>query len=153
MSFIEFGNCSMLVAPANQTKWFSNLYYSQEWQVKMNAYKINETAMLNNGSDAIANYTARAIFSSTIRYILLPSDLFPIVMNYLLYDKLQNTSSVYGRIDKDPVDGQFYYYATCNKSAYQSLWLRLEDTWFEIQPRTYILDKHPTAVNLCRIGI
>jgi hypothetical protein len=116
----------------------------------MNAYKINETAMLPNGSNAIANYSARAIFSSTIRYVLLPTNLYPIIIDYLLYDKINSTADA--RLDKDPVDGLFYYYATCNKSAYQSLWLRLEDTWFEIQPSTFILDKHPTATNLCRIG-
>jgi hypothetical protein len=82
----------------------------------MNAYKINETGMLPNGSNAIANYSARAIFSSTIRYLLLPANLYPTIMNFLLYDKL--TSAADARLDKDPTDGLFYYYATCNKSAY-----------------------------------
>ena len=98
------------------TKWFQNFFYSQEWQVQMNAYKINETGMLNNGSYAIANYSARALFSSTIRYILLPANLYPIIIDSLLYDKLNSSSSA--RLDKDPVDGLFYYYATCNVSAY-----------------------------------
>ena len=57
------------------TKWFKNLFYAQEWQVSMNAYKINETGILPNGTKAIANFTARAIFSSTIRYILLPKQI------------------------------------------------------------------------------
>lgn len=49
-SFLEFGNYSMLVEDENKTKWFSNLFYAQEWQVSMNAYKINETGILRNGS-------------------------------------------------------------------------------------------------------
>lgn len=82
----------------------------------MNAYKINDTAMLPNGTYVIANYTAQAIFSSTIRYILLPPDLYPIIMNSLLYDKFNTTSGV--RLQQDSADGLFYYYATCNASAY-----------------------------------
>ena len=96
----------------------------------MNAYKINETGILNNGTDAIANFSARAIFSSTVRYLLFPGNLQQTIINYLLYDKFNSTIGT--RLDKDPIDGQFYYYATCNRSAYQSLWLRLDDTWFEI---------------------
>lgn len=65
----------MLVEPMNKTKWFSNIFYAQEWQVQMNAYKINETGVLDNGTDAIANYSARAIFSSTVRYLLFPGSL------------------------------------------------------------------------------
>ena len=117
----------------------------------MNAYKINSTGILPNGSLAIANYSARAIFSSTIKYLLFPGNLSSIILNYLLYDKMNATVSV--RLDLDPVDGLYYYYATCNKSAYQSLWLRLDDTWFEIQPRTYVMDQNPTDNRLCRIGI
>jgi hypothetical protein len=54
---------------ATETKWFSNLYYAQEWQVAFNAYKINETGHLTNGSAAMGNYTAQAIFSSTVKYL------------------------------------------------------------------------------------
>jgi hypothetical protein len=82
----------------------------------MNSYMINETGLLPNGTETIANFSARAIFSSTIRYILLPGNLNQIVLNYLLYGKLNSTLSA--RLEKDPVDGQFYYYATCNRSAY-----------------------------------
>jgi hypothetical protein len=64
----------MLVS--NETKWFQNLYYAQEWQVRMNAYKIDETGRLPNGTATIANFTARAIFSSTIKYIQLPNDAY-----------------------------------------------------------------------------
>jgi hypothetical protein len=48
-SFIEFGKSSMMVV-ANQTKWFQNLYYAQEWQVRMNAYKVDESGRLPNGT-------------------------------------------------------------------------------------------------------
>jgi hypothetical protein len=41
----------------------------------MNAYKINETGKLKNGSEAFGNYSARAIFSSTIKYLQFPTDL------------------------------------------------------------------------------
>jgi hypothetical protein len=48
-SFIEFGKSSMMVV-ANQTKWFQNLFYAQEWQVRMNAYKVDESGRLPNGT-------------------------------------------------------------------------------------------------------
>ena len=65
----------MLVQPASYTKWLPNLFYGQEWQVSMNCYKVNETGYLPNMTLAIANYSARAIFSSTVRYIMLPGNL------------------------------------------------------------------------------
>jgi hypothetical protein len=58
----------------------------------MNAYKIDETGRLPNGTSTIANYTARAIFSSTIEYIQLPNDVFKQIIAYLLYDKSNNAS-------------------------------------------------------------
>lgn len=57
-------------------------------------------------------------------------------------------------IIQDDLDGQYYYYATCNKSRYPSVWVRMEDYWFEISPKTYILENHPTFDgDFCRIGI
>ena len=117
----------------------------------MNAFKVNMTGFLPNGTQTITNYTATAIFSSTIRYILLPGNLQPIVISYLLSGMINSTYPPF--IDKDPNDGLYYYFATCNTSAYQSLWLRLNDTWCEIQPHTYVMDQHPTQLSFCRIGI
>ena len=98
----------------------------------MNAYKVNETGFLFNGTQTIANYSARAIFSSTIRYILLPIDLQPVIVGYLLYDKMNSTVNR-PLFDQDGSgSGLYFWWATCNTSAYQSLWLRLNDTWFEI---------------------
>lgn len=54
---------------APPTKWFDNLYYAAEWTVGMNAFKINLNGLLNNGSEALGNYTANAIFSSTEKYL------------------------------------------------------------------------------------
>jgi len=39
-----------MMVVANQTKWFQNLYYAQEWQVRMNAYKVDESGRLPNGT-------------------------------------------------------------------------------------------------------
>ena len=74
------------------------------------------------------------------------------IINYLLFSN-DNNNVTSLRLEKDQADGQFYYYASCKLQSYDSLWLRLEDYWFEIQPKTYVLDKHPTVTNLCRIGI
>lgn len=68
-SSIEIGNSSLIMPNSSETKWFSNLYYAQEWQVSMNAYKINESGLLKNGSEAFGNYSAKAIFSSTVKYL------------------------------------------------------------------------------------
>lgn len=73
-------------------KWFSNQSYAQEWELTLNAYRINETFKLNNGSWAFKNNTAyRAILSSTIKYLLLPEDLYHKITEYLLYDKLNQS--------------------------------------------------------------
>jgi len=96
----------------NETKWFQNLFYAQEWQVQMNTYKVDESGRLPNGTLTIGNYSSRAIFSSTIKYIQLPTDVYQKVIRFLLYDKSINGSSQV-RLEKDPSDGQFYYYATC----------------------------------------
>ncbi len=78
----------------------------------MNAFKVDESGRLPNGTHTIQNYTARAIFSSTIKYIQLPPDIYQQVTGFLLYDKnINGTSQV--RLEKDPIDSQFYYYATC----------------------------------------
>ena len=69
----------------------------------MNAYKIDESGLLPNGTETLANYSTRAIFSSTIRYILLPGNLNQIILNHLLYGKLNSTLSA--RLERDPVDG------------------------------------------------
>lgn len=91
----------------------------------MNAYKINNTGILSNGSDAFGNYSASAILSSTIKYLQFPSTLYSTIINYLLYDKVNKSI-----ILKDDVDSQYYFYATCNPKKYPSIWLRLDDTWF-----------------------
>lgn len=31
--------------------------------------------------------------------------------------------------------------------------MRFDDTWFEIQSRSFLLERHSTATNLCKIGI
>jgi hypothetical protein len=109
----------------------------------MNTYKVDESGRLPNGTQTIGNYSARAIFSSTIKYIQLPAEVYSKVISFLLYDKSVNGSTQV-RLEKDPADSQFYYYATCKTSAYLSVWLRLDDTWFEVQPKTFILDRHPS---------
>lgn len=115
----------------------------------MNAYKINNTGLLSNGSDAFGNFSAQAIFTSTVKYLQFPTDLANTMINFLLYDKVNKSM-----ILKDDVDGQYYYYATCNYKSYPSIYLRLEDTWFQIQSSTFILES-PANVNgdYCRIGI
>ena len=51
-------------------------------------------------------------------------------------------------------DGQYLTFATCNVAKYPSILLRLEDTWFELKPSTFILEK-PTGVSgdYCPIAI
>lgn len=135
--------------PNASVKWFSNQSYAQEWEVIMNAYRINETFRLNNGTLAFKNNTQyRAILSSTIKYLLLPVNIYPSIIEYLLYDKFNQSIQVL-----DSSDGLFYYFTPCNLTAYQSLWLRFETHWFEVQPRTYLLERHPIQRNLCRLGI
>ena len=107
--------------------------------------------MPNNGTTFIMNYTAKSVLSSTVRYIQFPGNIYQTLISTLLRDKINTTSQV--RLDKDPLDGQFYYYAPCNPASYLSLYLRYNETWFQIQPKTYILDKHPQQSTLCRIGI
>lgn len=85
-------------APA--TKWFSNLYYASEWTVQMNAYKINSDGLLSNGSEALGNYSAKAIFSSTVKYLQFPTNLTTTIINYILYDKVNQTY-----ISQDAADG------------------------------------------------
>lgn len=79
----------------------------------MNAYKINQTGRLPNGTSTIGNYTARAIFSSTIRYIQFPINLYNIIIRYLLNNDLNLNTTTEVRLDKDLIDGQYYYYASC----------------------------------------
>src|SRR5450830_941112 len=100
----------------------------------MNAFKMNMNGSISNGSDASGNYSTRAVFSSTIKYLQLPLNLTNTILGYLLFDKTNKTIVL-----KDDVDGQFYYYATCDKTKYSSIWFRLDDFWFEILPRTFIL--------------
>jgi hypothetical protein len=127
------------MVPNATVKWFTNQSYAQEWELTLNAYRINETSKLNNGSWAYKNKTNyRAILSSTIKYLLLPPDLYTTIIEFLLYDKFNNSLSVL-----DASDNQYYYFSPCNFTGYQSLWLRFENFWFEIQPRTYLLERHP----------
>ena len=76
-----------------------------------------------------------------------PQSMYTTVLEYLLYDKFNQ--SIYLRDEKE---GQYFYFSPCNLSSYQSLWLRFEDMWFEVKPRTYLLERHPTQTQLCRIG-
>jgi hypothetical protein len=57
----------------------------------MNAYKINDTGYLANGSMAMENFTANAIFSSTIKYLQFPTNLKNRILDYILYDKANDT--------------------------------------------------------------
>ncbi len=50
-----------------------------------------------------------------------------------------------------------YVLSTCNTSEYLSIYLRLDNYWFEIKPESFILnltyDTYPDLKNLCTIGI
>jgi hypothetical protein len=50
-----------------------------------------------------------------------------------------------------------YVLSSCNASSYQSLYLRLDNHWFEIKPESYILNHTYVDSNeldgLCTIGI
>ncbi|CDW86854.1 plasmepsin 4 [Stylonychia lemnae] len=66
------------------------------------------------------------------------------VLNAVLYNK------TYYLIDK-------YVIATCNISEYQSIYLRLDNHWFEIKPESYVLnqtvDGQLDLKELCTLGI
>jgi len=78
----------MLSQSPNRTRWFKNLQYAQEWLVNINAFKISESGYLPNKTGAMQNFSVgtSAIFSSTIKYILLPGSLQATVVNYLIYN-------------------------------------------------------------------
>lgn len=85
----------MLVEPENKTRWYNNFYSGQEWYAMMNAYKIDERERSpNNGSVHITNYTAKAVFSSTVRYLQFPGSIYQDLMTTLLKDKLNTTTTV-----------------------------------------------------------
>ncbi len=45
-------------------------------------------------------------------------------------------------------------YATCDITAYPSIYLRIQDFWFEIKPETYVLPKPRGIVgDFCPIAI
>ncbi|CDW76293.1 eukaryotic aspartyl protease family protein [Stylonychia lemnae] len=130
-------------------KWFSNLYYAQEWQVEMNAYLINASLLLLNGTQPGRNHTAKAVISSTIQYLQFPDSIKEDILKKLTIDKQGGTQQIY-----NAEDGEFLTYSTCNISAYPSINLRLDDTWFEIKPKTFILEKPATIQgDYCPIGI
>ena len=121
----------MLFEAENKTRWFPQFYGGQEWYMLMNAFKIDEKdKMPTNGTTFITNYTAKAVLSSTVRYIQFPGNIYQALINTLLKDKINTTSQV--RLEKDPADGQFYYYAPCNLTSYLPLYLRFNSSWFQI---------------------
>jgi hypothetical protein len=67
----------------------------------------------------------------------------------LTADKVNNTWTV-----KNTNDDQYLTYSTCNTTKYPSLYLRLNQTWFEIKPSTFILPRPNGIVgDYCPIAI
>jgi hypothetical protein len=84
----------MLIEPENKTRWYNNFYSGQEWYVMMNAFKVDDRERSTlNGSVLITNYTAKAIFSSTVRYLQFPGSIYQSLITALLKDKLNSTIS------------------------------------------------------------
>lgn len=76
---------------------------------------------------------------------MLPVDMYKTVMGFLLYGK-------------DTLMIDQYVLSTCDTTQYESIYLRLNDTWFEIKPSTFIMNA--TLQNMgsqyssyCTIGI
>ena len=47
-----------------------------------------------------------------------------------------------------------FFLSTCDKSKYQSLWLRIGEYWFEVPPSAYVLNyKIPGYESYCTLGI
>ena len=83
----------MIFEPENKTRWFPQFYGGQEWYLILNAYKIDEKERSpSNGTTIITNYTAKAVLSSTVRYIQFPSNIYQTFINTLLRDKINTTS-------------------------------------------------------------
>ena len=83
----------MLFEPENKTRWFPQFYGGQEWYMLMNAFKIDEKdRMPSNGTTFIRNYTAKAVLSSTVRYIQFPGNIYQALIDTLLRDKINTTS-------------------------------------------------------------
>eukprot|EP00347_Sterkiella_histriomuscorum_P005954 403354623 len=143
------GNTGGNTQSKTKIKWFDNLFYAQEWQVEMNGYYINQTSKILNGTQPGGNYTGKAIFSSTIQYLQFPDAVKDQILKRLTMDKQNQTLQFL-----NSEDGQYLTFATCNASRYPSLWLRLEDAWFEIKPQTFIMEKPATVQgDYCPIGI
>lgn len=77
--------------------------------------------------------------------MFFPTDMYTNIMKYLL----QNKASTY-------VDS--YVLSTCNTTLYPSIYLRLNDTWFEVRPGTFVVnatvaDPSGTYAGMCALAI
>lgn len=67
------------------------MFYALEWQLELTAYQVNLTSKTSKGLAHSANYTAKAIFSSTIKYLQFPDAIRNHILKILVEDKVNKT--------------------------------------------------------------
>ena len=95
---------------------FLNLLFKNAYISYDNKKTMNYTAQ---------NYTAQAIFSSSSSQLVLPTDMYQTIMNFILYNKTN-------------IQIEQTVLSTCNLTQYPSIFLLLNDSWFEIPPSLYV---------------
>lgn len=85
---------------------------------------------------------ATATLDTGTSYLYMPKSVFPQVMQALLRGK----ESVRAMVDK-----QSYYFSSCDTATYNSIYLLIESTWFEIPPTAFVTAT--TGYTLCQLQL
>lgn len=105
--------------------------YSQFWQSTLNAYQLGRNGSVSYDKYQTLNftgfnYTGTVFYSTSHAHLVMPQVMYSNIMKYLLYGK-----TAYQLDD--------YVLSSCDVSSYNSIFVRLQDTWFEIRPSTFVL--------------
>jgi hypothetical protein len=124
-STIQFGGYEdyYLRSPVDGLTWIPLSDNSMLWDVNVDGFRVGTSDYIRNKKAAgyYIEYNSTAILDSGTSLMYVPSELFHPIMNLILDDKAH-------------IYLQKAYWATCDLSQYQSLYLLIGDTYFELPP-------------------
>jgi len=133
---LEFGTFeSALVRSPSQLVFVPLADRSSSWNVKVDGFRIGlaifNTRLFQDKDEPrttgyTLSYTSLARLESGSPHISLPPNLYEVIMRRLLRDK------------RHSVENGNLYWGPCNATSYESLYLLIGETYFEIPPSTYV---------------
>lgn len=101
------------------------------WDVNVQAFRVGLSDSDSKGRPMawVMDKTSTACLDTGTSYMYMPNRVFPKVIKALLRD-LSSFRVNYG--------GSYYYYGPCDTTQYESIYMLMGDTWFEIPPSVFV---------------